>query len=307
MVRRWLCSQAYAKINLHLEIGDSRPDGYHNLISLFHLISLSDSIAVYAEASDQFSCSIKGQPDIDSEKNLMFVAAQAFCESIGKPLAVTIDIIKRIPMKAGLGGGSSDAACILRLLNELEQQPLDAMALNDLAIAIGSDVPFFVADVPVAIVRGKGNRIEALKARKDLWCLIAVPRGDGISTREAFARFEHMRDVGKVDHHLSLSNSQLTESYASGCGTWPFFNDFTGVLDEQNRLWWERVNEKTEKTECLYTNLSGSGSAFVWISSISQELNQISQIIKHQDNNITLYMTKCLHTGQTDGTFWVMR
>lgn len=130
---------ANAKLNLTLEVGGRRADGYHNIDTVMHSISLCDVVTLGASASVEVTCA---GLDCDAQDNIAYKAARAFFTRTGLSGGVRIDISKGIPVGAGLGGGSADAAAVLRGLNAMNNSPLDTDALLALAAGLGADVPF---------------------------------------------------------------------------------------------------------------------------------------------------------------------
>ena len=137
--------EAPAKVNLFLKILGKRPDGYHNLQSLMCPLGLSDRITL-SPLSDGIRVRVKGGGGLvpETPENLVGKAATAFFSRVGHAGGVDIHLEKRIPVAAGLGGGSSDAASVLLLLNRLFGSPLSAETLKELALPLGADVPFFI-------------------------------------------------------------------------------------------------------------------------------------------------------------------
>lgn len=154
--------EAHAKINWTLRVLGTRPDGYHDLHSIVLPISLHDDISI---ASGSHGILIEGCPDIELEKNLIYIAAQKLVAHIGKTLnqlpAAIITVTKRIPAGGGLGGGSADAAATLKLLNDFWTLNLDEHALLEVAAQVGSDVPALVLGGPV-LMEGRGERVRRL-------------------------------------------------------------------------------------------------------------------------------------------------
>ncbi len=153
---------APAKVNLTLRVLGRRPDGFHDIETLMAPLSLIDRLEVSLQdtAGIDFSCSDASLPTDGS--NLVCKAVAAFEKKIGRPVGVRIHLEKNIPHGAGLGGGSSDAAAVLKALNGLLGVGFSVEALENLAASIGSDVPFFIRCVP-AICRGRGERIEPVE------------------------------------------------------------------------------------------------------------------------------------------------
>ncbi len=192
-----LLLEAPAKVNLGLRIRGRRSDGYHLLESLFVPLDLSDRLrvdvgAVVASAPRRVTLAVSGDraagvPGDDS--NLAVRAAQAFLAAAGRTdLVVAIQLEKRIPAQAGLGGGSSDAGAVLRALSALVPWAAGPEALAALALHLGADVPFFLEPRP-ALVTGIGERIEPAPKTPPLVLLLAHP-GIGLSTAEVYAAFD---------------------------------------------------------------------------------------------------------------------
>lgn len=180
------------KVNLLLNILGRRADGYHELESVMQPLRLCDRLSFERGGSDvQLACSEVGLPT--DSRNLVHRAATAFLQAAQLKEGVRIHLEKKIPLAAGLGGGSGNAATTLLALNELFGQPLDAGTIRELAAALGSDVPFFLQAGP-ALVTGRGEKIQTLEAFPALRgrMVLLVHPGFGISTAWAYqnlARF----------------------------------------------------------------------------------------------------------------------
>lgn len=151
---RLLCR---AKVNLTLEVIGKRPDGYHELVSLAHTISLADRLTI--RASDQLSCEVRGM-ELAENENLVLRAARCLRESARLSAGAAITLEKGVPAAAGLGGGSSDAAAALVALRCFWGARLPVEEMSTLASELGSDVPYFLRG-GAAVLRGRGERLEA--------------------------------------------------------------------------------------------------------------------------------------------------
>lgn len=154
--------KAYAKLNLTLDVLGKRPDGYHDLKSVMQTVSLHDTIVMDLQTGKPWTicCNVEGIPC--DERNLVWKAARLFCDTLKKdPGGIEIRIEKRIPSGAGMGGGSADAAAVLRLLNRYYGNPMSLMALADLGAKVGSDVPFCVVGGTV-MCEGRGEILRPL-------------------------------------------------------------------------------------------------------------------------------------------------
>jgi 4-diphosphocytidyl-2-C-methyl-D-erythritol kinase len=157
-----LATLAPAKVNLVLRVGPPRPDGYHELLSLMAPLDLADEVDVRVSARPgPVTCVVPGHPELRGSANLAALAASLFRERFGVRSGVAIRIHKRIPITAGLGGGSSDAAAVLRILARAFRVR-DRRAIAEVALAVGSDVPFFLRGGP-AWARGRGEELSAAR------------------------------------------------------------------------------------------------------------------------------------------------
>ncbi|MBN2859737.1 MAG: 4-(cytidine 5'-diphospho)-2-C-methyl-D-erythritol kinase [Sphaerochaetaceae bacterium] len=256
---------SYAKVNLHLKIRGVRPDGFHDLFSLFHLIDLHDDITVQTIDDGNGYLSIEGMPFLPATQNLMGRASRLFLRSINRETdSVHMTIIKRIPLKGGLGGGSSNAATVLLTLNELYDYPLNTDVLLDLAVQIGSDVPFFIHKCPAAVVEGRGEIVRPVPARDDLHALIVIPVGEGISTADAFAVLDRLQNKDISIKRL-YEYSTVCHMYRQPVTQWSFSNDFKDVVVVFDEVY-QSIYEIGEANRHLYTTVSGSGSSCVFVS-----------------------------------------
>ena len=183
-----------AKINLFLHVLGRRPDGYHDLFSLMCRIGLYDEILLSPTSTTiTLTCSDSGLPVDDS--NLAVAAARRFYESLGACGGVDIRLTKRIPVAAGLGGGSSNAASVLLGLNHLHGSPFSAERLRTIGKSLGADVPFFLFQGP-ALASGIGDRLEAFGGIPPMAAVVVSPPF-AVSTRMVYQNL-----------NLRLTNSQ---------------------------------------------------------------------------------------------------
>ena len=162
-----LQEKAYAKLNLTLDVLGKRQDGYHDLKSVMQTVSLFDNIEIDVDTGKPWTirCNVEGIPC--DERNLVWKAARAYFDVIGKePDGIEIRIEKRIPSGAGMGGGSADAAAVLRILNRYYNSPLSLSELTDVGAKLGSDVPFCVVGGTV-MCEGRGEILRKLPDMPD--------------------------------------------------------------------------------------------------------------------------------------------
>ncbi len=167
-------TRAPAKLNLRLKITGRRPDGYHELVSLMVPIDLFDLLELRVTGKRGIELSCEGFWVPTDENNLAYQAALSFLSKAKIEQGVSIKLTKNIPVAAGLGGGSSDAAATLLTLNEIWSQPLSLSELHTMAVQLGADVPFFLYSEP-SLATGIGEILEPLKKWPKFWYVIVTP------------------------------------------------------------------------------------------------------------------------------------
>jgi 4-diphosphocytidyl-2-C-methyl-D-erythritol kinase len=173
---------APAKVNFHLRVVGKRPDGYHDLVSVMQALELSDELVLERRDSGiSLSCDRKDMPQ--GRDNIIYRAAESYIMETGIDGGVNIRLDKQVPMAAGLGGGSSDAAAALRGMEAL-YGALPRARLMELALSLGADVPFFLS-WPCARAEGVGERLTELPSPDGVWLVLVNP-GFAVSTRWVF-------------------------------------------------------------------------------------------------------------------------
>lgn len=177
-----------AKLNLALQVVGRRPDGFHDLRTVFERISLSDTLTFRpVKEGLRITCDHPGVPC--DERNLVHRAASLIHEGEGVRRGVWIDIRKRIPVAAGLAGGSSNAATTILGLNRLWRLKLSKSRMMAYARQVGSDVAFFIHDRPFALGTGRGDRIRALDVPGKFWHVLITPRLP-LLTRDVYGAYD---------------------------------------------------------------------------------------------------------------------
>lgn len=234
---------AYSKINVGLSIKEKREDGFHEIDSYFVKTSLSDTIDIEIKDSDKLLIDIRSNIEyLDGKTDLMERAATLYSSKSGIVFKVNININKSIPSKAGLGGGSSDAASMLLALNE-KYRAFDDLKLETLALSIGSDVPFFLKPYSIAHVKGRGEIIAKAEGLGSYRGLIIFMPKSGVETKSAYSILDSMKR--EYRNLPNLSDSIRKEDYP---------NDFE-LIDSK------LVSEIAKEFPRQFISLSGSGSA----------------------------------------------
>lgn len=246
---------APAKVNLRLCILAREESGYHALETLFCAISLADEVTV-ARGDAGIRLEMEGGADAGPpERNLAMRAADRFYWEMGEAGAVDLHLAKNIPAAAGLGGGSSDAAAVLRALNALHGEPLPREVLMQMGIELGADVPFFLCGSPYALAWGRGERLMPLPPLPPRPVLVAHP-GPAMPTPEAFAEVAALRG-GSYQPRASLIDPATLASWDTVAAL--AVNDFEPVVTR-------RIPILTEALAALRASgaaialLAGSGS-----------------------------------------------
>lgn len=202
-----LFEPAFAKLNLTLDVLGKRPDGYHDLQSVMQTISIRDDVEIDLDTGKPWvlTCTKEGIPQ--DERNLAWKAAKVFFDTTGKdPNGLEIRITKRIPSKAGMGGGSADAAAVLRALNKHYDNPFSIYALAELGALVGSDVPFCVIG-GTAMVEGRGERVRKLPDMPD--CVFVVCKPDfSASTPELYQKLD-ATVIAKRPDNIAMESALL--------------------------------------------------------------------------------------------------
>jgi len=185
MIGRGGRTLAQAKINLSLRVLNKEPDGFHSIETVFLRLDLGDDVRLHIRTKARtLRCGVmRDQPQ---EENLAYRAAELYAEETGWPGGFEIVVKKRIPIGGGLGGGSADAAAVLRILNALSPNPLKADALRALASRLGSDVPFLASDFVMALAWGRGEKLLQVAPLPSRDVQLFLPPF-GIDTGEAYA------------------------------------------------------------------------------------------------------------------------
>lgn len=241
-----------AKINIGLNITEKRPDGYHNLETIFYPIKFQDALEVSRlENSDlPYKLRISGiQIEGDKDSNLVIKAYQLLKQH--HDLApIDIHLFKHIPTGAGLGGGSSDGAFMLKLLNEKFKLNLSEAQLEDYAAQLGADCPFFIKNQPV-FAKGTGNLFEPLELSLKGYHIILVKPDVFISTREAFAHIH--------PHAPARSLKEIIQSPIESWKDW-VVNDFeASIFPKYPEI--AAIKDKLYDLGAIYASMSGSGSS----------------------------------------------
>ncbi|MBR5633345.1 MAG: 4-(cytidine 5'-diphospho)-2-C-methyl-D-erythritol kinase [Clostridia bacterium] len=272
---------AYAKINLFLDVMEKREDGFHNIKSIMHRVTLCDYLSCEKALGDESFISVTcPKAEIpQGEGNLVWRAAKLFFDTFGiTDYKVNFVIEKHIPMAAGLAGGSADAAAALLLLNELYEVNASAEKLCEIGAILGSDVPFCIDGV-TSITTGRGEIMEKIDCRPD-FIFVVAKGGEGISTPRAYRQIDEMYgdtlsddfgDLNGAIDAVSAGDAQALAKYA--------YNTFESVV-----LPIHSEASAAKKTMldngAIFSMLSGSGPSVFGIFNTVEEAERVSAVLK---------------------------
>ena len=261
-----MITRAYAKINLGLRILHKRDDGYHDIETVFHRINLYDEITLESSSAVSLSCSRHDLPTDDS--NLCVRAAALLQKTLNIRQGVHLTLRKNIPVGAGLGGGSSDAAAVLTTLPAWWNETLDNKTLSDLALQLGADVPYFL-NPGTAYATGKGEQLDYFAFDVPYWILVVYP-GFHISTTWAYENVQTENGkgkrenldppIGRLKSEIPLKNILLENIKNPRMLMNLLHNDFEAlVLRTHGEV--AKVKKALYDAGSVFAQMSGSGSS----------------------------------------------
>lgn len=240
-----------AKINIGLHVVESHPDGYHNIETVFYPINLHDSLHIQkSETATDYNLSISGmQISGDPEDNLI-IKALRLIQADFEIAPVDISLHKQIPFGAGLGGGSADAAFMLKALNELFDLKLSTENLEEYAAKLGADCPFFIRNEPV-FAAGIGNEFTPVELSLKGYSIVLVKPDIFISTPEAYAGVIPQAPVASLKELVLLPVEEWKNQIV---------NDFEkSVFEKHPKI--AELKDELYRLGALYASMSGSGSS----------------------------------------------
>ena len=241
-----------AKINIGLQVTERRPDGYHNLDTVFYPIPINDALEVIVAEGADYDCrlhisgiTIKG----DTDNNLVVRAYRLLATDYTLP-SVDIYLHKHIPTGAGLGGGSADASFMLRLLNEMFELGITTEKLEAYAARLGADCPFFITGNPV-YATGIGNEFHSIDLDLSGWHIVVVKPDVFVSTKEAYSMVRPEKPAVTLDAKIVRPIAEWKDTIS---------NDFEkGIFALHPEL--ASIKAKLYELGATYAAMSGSGSA----------------------------------------------
>ena len=302
---------SYAKLNLYLEVVNKRKDSYHNIETLFERISLADKIVLKLRKDKSIKVTCNNPAVPEDKTNLCYVSAELLQEKFNIENGIDIKIIKRIPVGAGLGGGSSNAATVLLGLNKLWKLNLSQKKLGTLGRLVGADVPFFIYNAPFALGEERGDKIRPLRSLFGvrLWHILVVPRIK-VSTPLIYNKWDEHSGLtppflpsktGKKNkragltrpaHDVKILTSRLRKN------SFPFSDELLfNSLEAVTIKLYPQVKRVREKLGCLGLKsilMSGSGPAVFGIVSSKKEAVNLGRKLRNLDKSWQIFAARTL-------------
>ncbi|MBO7253064.1 MAG: 4-(cytidine 5'-diphospho)-2-C-methyl-D-erythritol kinase [Oscillospiraceae bacterium] len=266
---------AYAKLNLTLDVLGKREDGYHDLQSVMQTISIRDDIEIDVGTGKPWKLLCTDESIPADERNLAWKAAKIYCDTMKKdPDGLEIRIHKRIPSGAGMGGGSADAAAVLRALNRHFGNPLSILALAELGAQVGSDVPFCTI-CGTAMVEGRGERLRKLPDMPD--CIFVVCKPEfSVSTPELYKKIDEAV-IAHRPNNKAMESALLAGDLSQVAGN--LCNVFDPVVTEDH-LELNYIKSICNTYGALNQQMTGSGSAVFAIMSEFEHAAVLCSMLK---------------------------
>ncbi|MBO5883577.1 MAG: 4-(cytidine 5'-diphospho)-2-C-methyl-D-erythritol kinase [Clostridia bacterium] len=280
---RIVSEKGYAKINLHLDVTGIMENGFHSVRTVMQTIDIYDEITLSEkEEGDKtisISCDREGVPS--DEKNLTWRAARAYLDRIGTEMGIHIHIAKKIPMAAGMAGGSADAAATLRGINRLCDNALNVTELCAIGGSLGSDIPFCIVGGSV-IAEGKGDIMLPFVGFPAGTLLVTACGGEGVSTPWAYKRLDEVYGFGRKSEYVPKDITCLKKALFSGdvmAAAENMYNIFESVvLPERETA--AKIKRILEENGAIRAMMSGSGPSIFGIFDSLESAERAASAIK---------------------------
>lgn len=256
---------APAKINFGLRVFPKREDGFHSIESLFQTVSLYDELVI--KKRDDKECVVFSGDFVLPPDNTITLAFAAFFSVVNADIfGIDVTLKKQIPSGGGLGGGSSDAAAVIKALAKMCGLGLTLEQKKQIAGLIGSDVFFFLlADTGCAVVSGRGEFVKQIEPRYDFYLLLSFP-GVHSNTKDAYRLIDN-----SVDRMEYPASAELETVYRMPFDKWNFVNSFTPVISGKYKAVDDALREMKNIGTCHYAEMTGSGSTVFGVFSSEKE------------------------------------
>lgn len=288
-----LVIKSFAKLNLYLEVLNKRKDNFHNLSTLFTRIDLADTL-IFRKRKDSLIKIKTASLNVPKDKtNLCYLAAELLKQELKLSLGAQIELKKRIPVGAGLGGGSSNAASVLLGLNKIWNLNLPKTRLVDLAAKLGSDVPFFIHQARFALGSQRGDQVRPLTSLRKLklWFILVYP-GFKVSTPLIYQKFDTFSGLTRAGCNVKILTSQLLKkgkAVEASC----FYNGLEVIASSLYPV----INQVKNALSSMGLDkvmMSGSGSAVFAICDSSRQAQSLKHKLCKQYKSWQFFVVSCV-------------
>ncbi len=278
---------APAKLNFYLDVLEKRPDGFHNIETIFEKIDLKDELII-KEKGKGLKVRVGAANCSRGKYNIVYKAAREIFKEAGVALNLDIEIKKRIPVSAGLGGGSSDAASALIAINDIFKLGIPDAKLLSIAANIGKDVPFFMMDASFAIGRGAGEQLKKINLDRDLFHILIKP-SISLSTMAMYRRIDR-NNLSGGGRSFQDAICALKKMDMEALGR-HYYNIFESVL-ARNGNCINKIKALLARSGSRHSLLSGSGPTVFCTFKIKKDAEKVfKKIPKHKSMSVFLVKT----------------
>ncbi|MCB0272867.1 MAG: 4-(cytidine 5'-diphospho)-2-C-methyl-D-erythritol kinase [Bdellovibrionales bacterium] len=238
---------------MHLRVFEKMPNGFHRLQTLMVKLGLFDQMKILP--SDNVQIDVMDHPEIAGKHNILHQTIERFQQATQTTFGLHVILQKNVPMGAGLGGGSANAARLLSYLQKTYAPHVSDEEMHELALSLGSDVPFFLLESDWAVLAGQGEEVVSVGTADTLWAVLCYPK-ISLHTGSMYQKLNRgLTWVGQGDKSPQSSHVQKWEEFRN---VLPWVNDFEQVIDGP---WLQAIKTKMHEQGSLFSQLSGSGSA----------------------------------------------
>ena len=280
-----LTLKAYAKINVGLRITGQRDDGYHSIMTLYQTVNIYDEVKLNLKDEQGVTFNWHGEKVPDGDDNICSKAANSFFKFIGEEKSVNIELEKTLPVGSGLGGGSSDAACVIRGLNELLDAKLSIKNMEEIASELGADIPFFIRG-GCQYAEGIGDELSPGELSEE-WVLLLVVPDIHIDTSWAYEGIHPLsltRNINDVNlasfpHNGDAKNRKM------------FRNDFEPLVFSKYPEIGD-IKKGLLRSEAEFASLSGSGSAVYGLYETTEKAEEAMKLVSREHKSWVLTLVR---------------
>ena len=285
------CTKAYAKVNIGLDVTGKRDDGYHLVKMVLQTVDLYDEICVRKQEEGITVQTNKPFLPTD-ERNLAYKAAKMMMDAYDIPCGVRIDIGKNIPVAAGMAGGSTDAAAVLKLMNEIFELEIDSEEMDRIAVKLGADVPFCLRK-GTYLAEGIGEKLTRLEPVPHCYVLVGKP-GISVSTKEAYGNLNLQAITQHPDIDGMMQDMKNGDLYGMVEKMQNVFEP--GIIANHPEI--QQIKDLMEENGALKAMMSGSGPTVFGIFDDKEKMNYAADRLRTSHLAKTVFATEVFNVAE---------